>query len=398
MTQRSSARVRRPAPVQRRGVRHAALAALGLLLAFGTPAFAVVPADFVVAGVSADGTATADGSAREAARAQGVATAFQRLLQRLTATADWPRLPHPDAATVTNLVVDMQVADERSTGTHYVANFTFRFNPKAVRQVLQDAGINFTEASSKPVVIVPVLNDHGEPHLWDDPNPWRDAWNAGGGRYGLVPWIVPAGDLSDVAVLDAPDAAQPPPDKLQTLSQRYSDGDVTVVTATKSDNHLDITVQRYNAAGTADTMTTSVDGAPGGSDAQLYQAGVQAAAQLLENQWKTANIAGPASSVPPDVGGSQTVELSVPIATPADWARVRDRLDHVRAVQKVEIELMARNEVRLKLTAAGDIGALHDALVQRDLVLTPGSPFGTLTAQAAAVPVPAVAPAASPAE
>ncbi len=300
-------------------------------------------------------------------------------MQRLTAPTDWPRLPHPDAVAVTNLVVDMQVADERSSAAHYAASFTFRFNPKAVRQMLRDAGINFSELASKPVVVVPLFKSDGQEHLWDDPNPWRDAWNAGAGRYGLVPWIVPAGDLADVSTFDAPDVAQPRPDKLQALSQRYGDGDVTIVTATREGNHLDISVARYNVAGTADTASTGVDAAA--ADAQLYQAGVQAAEQLLENQWKAVSLPPPAVVA----AGAQTVELSAPVAGPGDWARIQDRLDRVPTIQKIDIELMTRKEVRLKLTASGD---LKTALAQQDLLLAPGTPYGTLSARAASVAAP----------
>jgi len=336
------------------------------------------PPAFVVAGVPVEATPQGNLSAREVARGRGAVDGLHRLLQRLTAPADWSRLPNPDTQTAIDLIADMEVTDEHSSAAHYVATYTFRFNPKGVRQLLDTAGIPYTELSSKPVIVVPVLKLNGESHLWDDPNPWRDAWNAISGQKGLVPWVVPAGDIGDVAAFDLPDALQPTPARLQTLSQHYDDGDVVIATASRSGAHLDITVARYGAAGgSPQVASTGVDG--GAGDTALYQAGVTAAAQLLENQWKGESLSPAAST------GDGTIEVSVPVSSPADWGTVQERLTRVPTVRAVNIELMTRSEVRLKLTTTGDQSLLKIALAQQDLVLTAGQPFSTLTARASTV-------------
>ncbi len=356
----------------------AILAGLWLTVGFGQAQAAAFPPAFVVAGVPVEATPQGAVSAREVARGRGAVEGLHRLLQRLTAPADWSRLPNPDTQAAIDLIADMEVTDEHSSAAHYVATYTFRFNPKGVRQLLDTAGVTYTELSSKPVIVVPVLKLDGESHLWDDPNPWRDAWNAISGQKGLVPWVVPAGDLGDVAAFDLPDALQPKPARLQTLSQHYDDGDVVIATASRSGAHLDITVARYSAGGgTPQVASTAVDG--GAGDGLLYQAGVAAASQLLENQWKGQSLAPAATT------GDGTIEVSVPVAGPADWGTVQDRLTRVPTVRAVNVELMTRSEVRLKLTTAGDQSLLKIALAQQDLVLTAGQPFATLSARASAI-------------
>jgi hypothetical protein len=360
-------------------VRRACLALILLVVPCGVAAPAAAqsgfPQAFVVADVPADATARDAVAAREAARAQGEAAAFQQLLQRLTQPADWGRLPHLEPGEITQLLVDFQVANEHASAVRYIANFTFRFNPKAVRDLLQRNDIPFSELASKPVVIVPVLIEGAAAHLWDDPNPWRDAWKTVPGRSGIVPWIVPVGDLADIAALDQPDATHPQPSQLAALAQHYDDGDVVTAIATLTTGlpgaRLDIAVTRYGSEGDGTAATVSVDGPQ--ADASLYLAGVQAATQLLETGWKQKTA--PAEST----GDERSLTVAVAIGGPADWAAIRRRLAVVPVVHKVAVELMTRREVRMVLTVAADPATLGVALAQQDLTLADGQPYGRLS-------------------
>jgi hypothetical protein len=357
----------------------AALAAMLALVALviGGSGHAVAatnfPSAFVVAGVPVDATAQNAVAAREAARLQGQRAAFRRLLERLTPKSAWPRLPMPGDETVVNLVQDFEVANERSSGVRYLANYTFRFNPTGIRKLLHAAGLPITELASKPVVIVPVLKSGTSTRVWDAPNPWRDGWTAAPGNSGLVPWTVPIGYLADVGTMDAAAASDPKPDQLQALAQRYGNGDVVVATAMPSvsgdEAALEITVSRYGPDGTPESASTRVTGPK--PDAALYQAGVQAAVRELEEQWKKLTFSA---------NGDQEnqLEVSILVASAHDWAVVRDRLTKVPMVRATELELMTHSEVRLRLKIKGDTNLLKVALAQQDLVLTMTNPYATV--------------------
>jgi hypothetical protein len=351
---------------------------LGLLLLGGIGSASAAgnfPSAYVVAGVPVDATAQDAVTAREAARNDGQRIAFRRLLERLTAKSDWPRLPSPSAQEIGALVQDFEVSNERNSGVRYLASYTFRFSPAGVRRVLRAANIPITELASKPVVLVPVLRMGETAKLWDDPNPWRAAWASTPGSGGLVPWVVPAGDLNDVTSLDAPATQSPRPDQLAKLSARYGGGDVVIATATATDGPsatLDITISRYSPEGTPDSSTTQVSGAK--LDASLYQAGVQASMRELEEGWKKLTIGSGSSA-----GGEDgMLEVVVPIKSARDWAQVRERLSKVPVVRGTDLELMGHSEVRLRIKVRADENLLRVALAQQDLVLTPGKPYGVL--------------------
>ncbi len=130
---------------------------------------AATPGDiFTVADIPVDATANSALAAREAARIDGQRRAFGVLIERLTLAADRGRVPRLSDQQLTELVRDFEVANERSSAVRYLADYTFRFRPDEVRQVLRSAGIPFAETMSKPVTVLPVLRQGGATALWDE--------------------------------------------------------------------------------------------------------------------------------------------------------------------------------------------------------------------------------------
>ncbi|MDB5360040.1 MAG: hypothetical protein JWO51_1337 [Rhodospirillales bacterium] len=354
------------------GALSAAILALAVLLRAEPSAAAGFPPAYVVADVPVDATAQSSVQAREAARAQGVHKAFRQLLERLTAKTDWARLPQPPDDTINKLMQDFEVKDEHSSSVRYLASYTYRFSPNGVRKLLRDAHLNVTELASKPVVIVPALQAGGTTRLWDDPNPWLAAWSAADGKAGLVPWILPSGDLADVQAFDIPDVAKPTPEHLQALSKNYDGGDVVVALAVPGTDGIDVTVSRYSPDGMADPVTIQVSGQVSGGkpDAALYAAAVAATEKALEDKWKSLTLGG---------GDQETIlSVNVPITSAADWGAVRDRLTRIPFVRGQQVDLFARNEVHLRLRVRGDANLLKIGFAQQDLVFQPGDPLATL--------------------
>ncbi len=119
---------------------------------------------------------TGAAEAKEIAIAQGQRTAFGRLIHRLTRRQDWGIAPSATDDQIAALILGIEVAEERSSATRYVGKISYSFKPGAVRAFLHQGGIPFSEARAKPALVLPVLDEAGGQHLWDDPNPWRSAW------------------------------------------------------------------------------------------------------------------------------------------------------------------------------------------------------------------------------
>ena len=176
---------------------------------------------FSVSAISVDETADTAAAARARAFRRGQRAALTTILRRLTVRADHARLPAVDNERLDFMVQALEVADEKTSDVRYLANMTVNFKPPEIRRLLRESAIPFAETPSKPVLVLPVLRQGGALVLWDDPNLWREAWSRMPVSGDLVPLIVPVGDLSDIADVDATQAADGDPLRLSAIAGRY---------------------------------------------------------------------------------------------------------------------------------------------------------------------------------
>ncbi len=346
-----------------------ALVILAIAALAGLPARAfAAPRDvYTVATVPVDATAANANAARDEARRDGEQRAYQMLLERLTLDVDHTRLPAASDAQLDDLVSGFEVANERTSGVRYLANYTFHFNAGAVRQLLQQANIPFCETPSKPLVVLPVYEAGAAPALWEDPNPWRDAWSTKPPPAGLVPLVLPFGDLADVQAIDADGALKGDPARLQAISSRYGGADVLVADAQlkgeASAHTLVIAATRYapGDGSQQQSVTKTLTATPAESDADLLANGVAAIADAVEDAWKQANML--------DYSHAATITVRVPLNDLAGLVDVRSRLDGVPAIQKSELVALDRGQATLRIHYVGDPAQLRTALAQHDLAL-----------------------------
>jgi hypothetical protein len=337
----------------------------GLLLVVGAPPLASAAVDpFAVTGVTVDATASTASVARDQALADGQRKAFRRLLERLTAPADYPKLPQLSDAEITPLVAGFQVQEERTSTIRYLATLTYSFRPNAIRALLRRAGVPFAETGSRPVLLVPVLKPPGGgvPLLWETQNTWRQVWIDKPPPTGLVPVVVPTGEPADMAALPAPPTDAAGAGALAPLLQRYDTGEAMVAEAALDAGGVTITLR---SPGSSDPVFTD----------RLAQAGVESqtdllrraalrVVQALEERWKRETVVQPQ-----DDTGASGLTVHVPLQSFADWLELRRRLASTGFVQGVQLKSLSKREALVELNFAGDANQLKLVLAQRQLAL-----------------------------
>ena len=321
---------------------------------------------FTVEHVDVDATADNAAAAREKATLTGQQTAFNRLLDRLTPHDQRATLPHPSAAEIGDLVRDFAVENEKASAVRYLASLSVRFRPDEIRALLRTAGVPFAETMSKPIVIVPLLKSNAGLSLWDDTNAWRQAWQDSQ-RDGLVPFVVPLGDLDDTVALDAARAQAGDSEGLAALAWRYKAGDVIVATAEPRQQDgrtlaIQLTTTRFNATGgregTPATRTVTAEG--NNPDAQ-WQSAVAIMAEGIEDDWKRTNLIR--------FDSEHSLVATVPLSALNDLLEVRKRLSGVSFLRSYDVLYLARDAAQFRLHYFGDERQLSIALAQSDLTL-----------------------------
>jgi hypothetical protein len=339
--------------------------ALALVGAVGSWAATATAADvFTVSGISVDETADTAAAARAAAFRRGQRTALTTLLQRLTLRADHGRLPSVERERLDFIVQALEVADEKTSDVRYLANMTVTFKPSEIRRLLREAGIPFAESTSKPVLVVPVLRQGDSLVLWDDPNLWREAWERLPQVGDLVPLIVPVGDLSDIADVDATQAAEGDPLRLSAIASRYRAGDVLVAVATLSETaistRIDIAASRIGAPTQTPILLNFETSDPEAIPSLLFDAAAGVAA-AVEDLWKSTNI------IEFDRPGRML--LAVPLASLEQWISVEQRLNNIASISSVSLISLTRDSAEVEITHFGDETQLAATLAQQDLAL-----------------------------
>lgn len=248
------------------------------LIACTTPALAAParPDLFTVAGVSVGASAELAISARDAAMAQGRAAAWRTLFRRLTAAANWRKEPMLDERALERMIRSFEVANERRSTTRYLAEVTFRFNPVAVRNLLRQANIAYTETRSPPVLVIPLIA--GTPGF-DPMSTWFASWLDPQLQQGLVPFVTPAADDADAALFERPDLAQPDWAALAPMARRYNADAVILAIASEDGN----TVQMVELSPTGRVAASFAYAQ------SSFPADAQAVAERAEDVWKSRN-------------------------------------------------------------------------------------------------------------
>jgi len=352
-----------------------ALTALSLLLlAAAAPLPGWAQDDPYSVTVSVDATSDTIGKARDIARSDGQRKALAALVERLSGAKGAAKLPKLDDKALTDLVASFEVANERMSTVRYVAEVTYHFRQAEVQAVLQKAGIGLTAdgsaASGKSLVVLPVYQSGATAVLWDDPNPWREAWAQQPAGTGTARFRVPLGDAGDIAAIDAAKARAGNAAALTKIAQQNGGEEVVVVLAVPRAASggpaglpagLDVTVRRYRAGQPVDDHAEVVTANPGERREQLLRRAVGVVAGDIESGWKKAAIPGY------DQQGRLTAVL--PITGLDDWVRVRERLAALPAIRKVGLVALSLQEATIEIEYLGSVDQLKASLAEAKLDL-----------------------------
>ncbi len=355
------------------------MCALALLLACGA---ARADSVFTVAHVAIDAEAASAAEARELAIAAGQRAALETLLRRLTVAGT--ALPAPPDDSIAAMVAGFAINRELVSTTRYRASLTVDFDPAEVRRLLRESGVAYAETLSKPVLVVAVQRDPGGILLWEDGNRWRRAWEERPPHGGLVPILLPLGDVIDLGTVDAAQALASDVDALTALAALYGTTEVAVAIAglsgsaavakpsapaAESDDDapaagraLTLSLLRI-AAEESQAIQKTLIGREGESERALLKRGTDRVITLLEDDWKAANLIR--------YDEQRVLRARVPIASLGEWVSIQRRLATLAMVASVEIDSLSRSEGRLTLRYHGTEDQLRLALGQDDLNLAP---------------------------
>ncbi len=315
---------------------------------------------FTVGDVSVDASGSSAQQAQARALATGQSIALSRLYKKLTLESDHAQLPAVEAGDVERLVRSYEVARERHSSQRYIANLTVHFDPVGVRRALRSAHIPFAETESPSRLVLPLLESDGALRLWEEPNPWRDAWHGIGWRHHLVNLVLPYGELEDLTTVSAEQARNGDANALSAIAGRYNARETLVALARlESGGGVGVTATRHVGDESTIVFSRHIAAVPN-TAATLRQAALTMA-ETLESDWKLANLV--------DFSSLSTLDISTRLTGLENWLSIRRRFDSMSQLAGTQIVSLSRSEAQLTLRYYGALGSLSDALDSRGLSL-----------------------------
>ena len=81
----------------------------------------------------------------------------------MTPAGEWSRQPQPTPDELEQMVKSFDIANERHSSTRYLATVTYVFNAVSVRASLRKYGMQYSESTAKPVLVVPLMANAWSP-------------------------------------------------------------------------------------------------------------------------------------------------------------------------------------------------------------------------------------------
>ena len=332
---------------------------------------------FNIHGVTVDVTAENAAAAREQAFMDAQSMAFRKLAERLLSESQLEYFEMPQGSVISTLVKDFELSNEKLSDVRYIGTYNFRFQGDAVRNFLGANGFAYSDVSSKPVLVLPFYQWGAQTIIWGEQNPWMQAWSNSRLYQGLVPVIIPIGDLQDVADIDDEQALTYDPVNLNNMVSRYLAGEAIIMQASPSWNSKDaasngatpdkMTIMLYRTdrgePEFANRLTVSQADIVGDED--IFTAAVRVCRSHLQNSWKSKTLTSAAQN--------NNLKVRVKFNTMKEWVETQKILRGVQGVNNMKLISLNQNEANVELQFQGTQDRLKLALAQEDMTLSASS-------------------------
>ncbi len=322
---------------------------------------------FKIENIEVDETSHTAIAAREKALEIGQKKAWELLVRRVTLPDKNSQIVELSFDEIKSLVQSYEVVRERVSPVRYLASLTFVFNPNLVREIFLKNGVMFSETPSLPILLIPVFETNGVARLWKTPNPWMNVWKESFYDNGLIPFIIPEGDLKDRKYLSTAQATGEKLVHFNPIMKKYGVHKVVVAKVSRKFDLVDnlpFLEFTSRAPGHNDFEETIIDIIKISSDTDLndlMNSGKQKTIRSLNEAWKKQN------QVVSDV--QQRISVEIPILSLEHWLSIRSKLRDIGTVKTSNLVSLTKERALVDFWIMGTLKQLDNALQYKRLAL-----------------------------
>ncbi len=156
---------------------------------------------------------------------------FQRLLFWITTKNAKEISVILDNINLKSYVTGYSIGSEKLSTFRYRADISVNYEKESINKLLNESNISFFNKRGPKTLILPVLKWGNRITLWDDPNPWFDAWLNIPIDSNFTPIITPYGEVEDLILISASEAILGNKERLKLIANRYKVDEVMILIA-----------------------------------------------------------------------------------------------------------------------------------------------------------------------
>lgn len=337
---------------------------------------------YAVHNMHVDVTAQNATEAREQGLNDAQEKAFYKMLDRLTLFEDMENLPVLTNEDILNLVQDFSVSNEKTSSVRYIADVDIQFNPEAIQTFFQEYQVPYVTSVAEKSVVFPLYKASNEdkPLLWKDSNPWSSVLSKVSSTSDLVPFVVPFGDLDDMAVISEDNLENEKSLDITPILNRYQSKQALIVelTVLRKENALKVYIRPFqNKDGFIGEMgLTEPINAP---LPEVFKRAAERTVYQLEQAWREKNAVR--------FDNPTKLFVRINIQNLAEWIAIRKQLDHVVLIKQYVVKALRKDQAEVEIFYAGELDAFQEALKKENLSLSPTNEEGIWLLNSVEAPV-----------
>lgn len=343
---------------------------LALVLFAGSPAQGAGLYD--VAKLSVDITAQDAVAARTQGMAEAGRRAVKTVIERLTPLSAQAQLPELTNEGVEAMVNGVSIRKEQNSTTRYIATLDVSVNEQAIKQLLQEQGIPYSEERAPSISLLPLVIA-GDSVASEGGEGWRQAWEDLDLSHSMTPATIlrPRQEL-DIATVRAVLAGDA--QALAAMQEDYGYGPLVIAVGEATKGEF---VTRLAGADSVGAINFGRSDQIVGDAKSAAREAAATAFAIIENRWKVSRSGqvpatevnyAPGTEPTPGAAGAPPAEVprnvvaQVEFSGLKDWQDIRGRLMNVAGIQALEVNSLSARAASITFDYAGSLGRLQKEL------------------------------------
>ncbi len=356
---------------------------LAALLALSCPCLSQAGEAIVNNEVDVDVTGKDAADARTQAMTQGETAALTGLLNKLAPSGQAEDIVGSlDQKKIAAMVKGTEVLDEKISSNRYRAHLLVSFDADAVSNLIGKFGASNGKddaiVATGAFLIIPSFEDENGNSLWEDKNPWREAWRILALELYSGDIVVPYGDANDAQIVDSRGLSSATYGSLVPLTLRYGVSDIVILQAKYSshpDLELKVVKRRINRTRNEVNMLTYRADPQETRDALLARA-ARDIADNMQNK-KTEEISATTGGL--HGGEKHKIMVLASITTMASWTQLRAKLASLPMIDRLELLAMSPNQVDIVVHYRGSPESLANGILSQQLRLSQNKDYWVIS-------------------